>query len=107
MGMPHIKIFKVYLKPYSLSQKSYVCIPRFLAEPLIMLYGILRVGGSLVVKHWRISQLYKTDHSRTCEYIQVKAKGSRNRPGVAQRVPGGLGSYIGAWRSVVVKALRY
>ena len=27
-------------------------------------------------------------------YIEKKVKGSRNRPGVAQRVPGGLGSQI-------------
>ena len=27
-------------------------------------------------------------------YIKVKVKGSHNRPSVAQRVPGGLGSQI-------------
>jgi hypothetical protein len=27
-------------------------------------------------------------------YIKVKIKQSRNRPGVAQRVPGGLGSQV-------------
>jgi hypothetical protein len=27
-------------------------------------------------------------------YIKVKEKESRNRPGVGQRVPGGLGSHI-------------
>jgi hypothetical protein len=64
-----LKTFKVYLKPYLLLENSYVCIPRFLAEPLIMFYGTLRIRGSLVVKYWRTSQLYKTDHSRT--YIQA------------------------------------
>jgi hypothetical protein len=37
-----------------------------------------------------------------CKTVEVKVKGSRNRPGVAQRVPGGLGSQIsitfGTWR---------
>ena len=27
-------------------------------------------------------------------YVKVKVKESRNRPGVAQRIPGGLGSQI-------------
>jgi len=69
MEMPYLKIFKVYLKPYSLLENSYVSIPRFLAEPLIVFYGTLRIRGSLVVKYWRNSQLHNTDHSRT--YIQA------------------------------------
>ena len=31
---------------------------------------------------------------QTCSIIKVKVKKSRNRPGVAQRVPGGLGTQL-------------
>jgi hypothetical protein len=40
--------------------------------------------------------------ARALKYCDIKVKQSRNRPGVAQRVPGGLGSQItttfGTWR---------
>jgi len=36
----------------------------------------------------------EADDLTTFIYIKVTVKQSRNRPGVAQRVPGGLGSQI-------------
>ena len=38
--------------------------------------------------------LYDTIYIYIYIYIYIKIKQSRNRPGVAQRVPGGLGSQI-------------
>ena len=47
MEMPHLRIFTVYLKLYSLLENSYVCIPRFLAESLIMSYGTLKADSHI------------------------------------------------------------
>jgi hypothetical protein len=47
--------------------------------------------GPVNVKSYSSIRFIKTD---TRNLIKVKVKQSRNRPGVAQRVPGDLGSQI-------------
>jgi hypothetical protein len=57
-----------------------------------------------VLNHWYLwdwvsdqLQLFRVRaslHSTNGGHVKVKVKESRNRPGVAQRVPGGLGSQI-------------
>jgi hypothetical protein len=48
----------------------------------------------LIHKHKTVYTFHPQEDVHTKEYIKVKVKESRNRPGVARRVPGGLGSQI-------------
>jgi hypothetical protein len=70
-------------------------------------FGEHLIGSDLVqTKHDDLANFtwYKRNVAKPYQpdLIIVKVKGSRNRPGVAQRVPGGLGSQIsitfGTWR---------
>jgi hypothetical protein len=44
------------------------------------------------LKHQTVDFTTSEVHSSSLFIVKVKVKESRNRPGVAQRVPGGLGS---------------
>jgi hypothetical protein len=43
---------------------------------------------------WKIQPQWVVTPGKQTKKVKVKVKESRNRPGVAQRVPGGLGSQI-------------
>jgi hypothetical protein len=68
----------------------------------VMWEGILHCGMKCMDK--MDAYVWKSTTYKKCKVINVlvKVKDSRNRPGVAQRVPGGLGSQIfmtfGTWR---------
>jgi hypothetical protein len=49
---------------------------------------------------WGLNSIY-SQVQRSFKFVKVKIKQSHNRPGVAQRVPGGLGSQI-SWHSARV-----
>ena len=57
----------------------------------LRLYGAL---NSEAFEELKVRTAHRARHWKATIYLKVKIKGYRNRPGVAQRVPGGLGSQI-------------